>query len=487
MRAIGIFSPKKNVGSFLLGWFLRRVWAVGALLMRVFCVEDMASWEDQSVVKNKFTLTNIAMPLTVKSLLRSTQDFDAACIEDVRLVPPSKPDAPATVAVDLIPHPRRKPLCSQCLQPAPGYDRLPSRQWQYLPLWHCAVVVNYAPRRVACSGCGIKVEAMKWSAGKSPYSVPLMHSLARWARRISWKEVAGVFKVSWDAVYRSVAWLVAYGLAHRKLDEVSAIGVDELHWGKGKRSANFVTVIYQINAGARRLLWVGQCRTQQTLARGLWELEEMKEGFCQGITVVCSDMWKAFLKVIRERLPQACNVLDPFHIAQHLNRGLDEVRRKEQSRMNQAQKAMVKGTRFQLLKRGTRVRGLARRKLNAALAALKETSVAWVYKEAFRKFWSYRSPTWAGAWLDGWIELVRRTKLKPMVRVADMLATHRELMLNYFRAKREFTSAVVEGKNHKARVMLSKSYGHRSYEVLEMALYHALGELPEPPLTHKFC
>jgi transposase len=314
-----------------------------------------------------------------------------------------------------------------------------------------------------------------------------MHVLARWGRRIAWSEVAKVFKVKWDTVYRSVAWLVLWGLMHRNLDDVSAIGVDELHWGKGKRSANFVTLIYQINAGARRLLWVGQRRTQQTLARGLAELEEMKAGFCEGITVVCSDMWKAFLKVIRERLPRALNVLDPFHIAQHLHRALDEVRRTEQSRMNRAQKAMVKGVRYQLLKRGTRVRGLARRKLNAALVALKETSIAWVYKEAFRKFWSYRSPTWAGAWLDGWIELVRRTNLKPLVRVADMLASHRELLLNYFRAKRAYTSAMVEGKNHKARVMLSKSYGHRSYEVLEMALYHAMGELPEPPLTHKFC
>jgi transposase len=427
------------------------------------------------------------MSLTVKSLLGSTQDFAPACIAKICLIKASEPAVADRVEVNLVSHPRRKAVCSRCLKPAPGYDQLASRQWQYLPLWHCAVVVHYAPRRVQCPSCGIKVEAMKWAAGKSPYTVPLMHVLARWARRISWKETACIFKVSWDAVYRSVAWLVSYGLIHRQLEDVSAIGVDELHWGKGKGSANFVTLIYQINAGVRRLLWVGQRRTQQTLDRGLWELEEMKEGFCKGIEVVCSDMWKAFLKVIRERLPQACNVLDPFHIAQHLNRALDEVRRTEQARMSKAQRAMVKGARFQLLKRRSRVRGLARRKLNAALIALKETSQAWICKEAFRKFWGYRSPTWAGAWLDGWIHYVRLKQLKPMIRVADMLEKHRDLMLNYFRAKKQFTSAVVEGKNHKARVMLSKSYGHRSYEVLEMALYHALGELPEPPLAHKFC
>jgi transposase len=130
---------------------------------------------------------------------------------------------------------------------------------------------------------------------------------------------------------------------------------------------------------------------------------------------------------------------------------------------------------------------MARRKLEAALVALQETSRAWVFKEAFRRFWRYRSPAWAGAWLDSWVQVVRRSGITPMVRVADMLVAHKELLLNYFRAKRQFTNAVTEGKNHKARVMLAKAYGHRSYKVLELALYHALGELPEPPRTHRFC
>ena len=427
------------------------------------------------------------MSLSVKSLLNDTRDFGTCCIDKVSRVDPATPKGTPKLEVLLRPHPRRKAICPGCQQPAPGYDTLPPRRWFYLNVLHFMVVLIYAPRRVNCPRCGVRVEWMKWSDGKSPYALPLMHALARWARRLSWKEVAAVFQVSWDAVYRSVQWLVEYGLEHRELGEVSALGVDELHWGKGKKSANFVTVLYQIDAGARRLLWVGQTRTQATLARGLGELEKMKKGFCGQIQVVCSDMWKPFLKVIRERLPKACNVLDPFHIAQHLNRGVDEVRRKEQARMNKASKTMVKGSRFLILKRGTRVRGMARRKLEAALVALRETSRAWVFKEAFRRFWRYRSPSWAGAWLDSWVKVVRRSGIKPMVRVADMLVRHKELLLNYFRAKRQFTNAVTEGKNHKARVMLAKSYGHRSYKVLQLALYHALGELPEPPRTHKFC
>jgi hypothetical protein len=93
--------------------------------------------------------------------------------------------------------------------------------------------------------------------------------LARWARRLSWREVAETFQVSWEAVYRSVEWFVAWGLAHRQLKGVESIGVDEIHWGRGLRAINFLTVIYQIDAHCRRLLYVGKGRSKRTLLQGL--------------------------------------------------------------------------------------------------------------------------------------------------------------------------------------------------------------------------
>jgi hypothetical protein len=72
--------------------------------------------------------------------------------------------------------------------------------------------------------------------------------LARWARRLSWRETARAFQTSWEAVYSSVEKFVQWGLAHRKLDGVESIGVDEIHWGKGQRADTFLTVIYQIDS-----------------------------------------------------------------------------------------------------------------------------------------------------------------------------------------------------------------------------------------------
>ena len=159
--------------------------------------------------------------------------------------------------------------CSQCQRSAPGYDRLPPRRWLFVPLWGIATYFLYAPRRVECAEHGVVVEHIPWSDGKRPVTCAMMGFLARWARRLSWRETAQVFRTSWEAVYRSVEWFVEWGLAHRKLRGVESIGVDEIHWGHGLRADNFLTVIYQIDAHCRRLLWVGKRRSEVTLRRGL--------------------------------------------------------------------------------------------------------------------------------------------------------------------------------------------------------------------------
>ena len=80
-----------------------------------------------------------------------------------------------------------------------------------------------------------------------------------------------------------------------------------------------------------------------------------------------------------------------------------------------------------------------------------------------------------------------RSRLEPLKAVAKTFRAHRTLILNYFIAQKVFSSGVVEGLNNKAKVGMRRAYGNRSDDVLEIALFHQLGELPEPKTTHKFC
>ena len=424
------------------------------------------------------------MQLQVKTILNDIQPFPGFVYQDIRLSEAVHGQA-RELHITLLEHAGRPAKCSRCQRPAPGYDRLPARAWLFVPLWGLVTRFIYAARRVQCPEHGVVIEHVPWSDGKRPVTLAMMGFLARWGRRLSWRETARIFGTSWECVYRSVEWFVDWGLAHRVLTGISAIGVDEIFWGRGRRSEAFLTVIYQIDGHCRRLLWVGRKRTQATLNRGLDALGGEVVG---GLRYVCSDMWKPYLKVLARRAAQALHILDRFHITMHLNQAVDEVRRAESTRLKgQPLAQRLKKLRWKLLRKGSTVRGQAKVKLEGLLASKLATGRAWDLKEAFQHFWTYRSPVWAGSFLDYWTQRAMRSRLEPLKKVARMLRSHEPLILNWFKAKGEIATGATEGLNNKIRVVTRRAYGFRTYKAMEIALYHNLGKLPEPPITHEFC
>ena len=99
----------------------------------------------------------------------------------------------------------------------------------------------------------------------------------------------------------------------------------------------------------------------------------------------------------------------------------------------------------------------------------------------------YKSPAWAEKFLNEWTENVMRSNLPELKKKAQMIRNHQDLIMNWHHAKGMYSSGIVEGLNNKIKVTVRKSYGFRELEVLKIALYHQLGALPEPELTHKFC
>ena len=320
------------------------------------------------------------MQLEVKTILNRIQHFVGFVYQDIRL---RSPKGKLCIEITLEPHQAMSGKCSECQRPSPGYDRLPQRWWLFVPLWGIVTWFGYAPRRVECPQHGVVVEHIPWSQGKRPITLAMMGFLARWARHLSWRQTARSFQTSWEAVYRSVEWFVQWGLAHRRLEGVQAIGVDEIHWGQGKRADSFLTVIYQIDEECRRLLWVGRRRTQATLGRGLAALGPE---VVQGLRFVCSDMWQPYLRVVAAKASQALHVLDRFHIAGHLNQAVDQVRRAESGRLRGRPLAKrLKKMRWHLLKRGSRVRGHARVKLDIDFFSMRPKFFKRIHKFEFIK------------------------------------------------------------------------------------------------------
>jgi transposase len=387
------------------------------------------------------------------------------------------------VHVHILPRKGSYAICSKCMRKRPGYDVLDTRWFAFVPLWGLPVFFAYAMRRVDCRRCGVTVEAVPWATGKMQATHALVWFLASWAKVLSWKEVARRFHSTWDTVFRCVEHSVRWGLEHRSLDAILAIGVDELSW---KKRHKYLTLVYQLDHGRRRLLHIARDRTAQSFHTFFDMLGEERT---KAIVFVASDMWKAFLKVVRERCSTAIHVLDRFHVTQLLSKAIDLVRREEVRSLRAAGRpAWLTKTRWLLLKRRenrtTEERGRLRDLLRINLRSCRACLLA----EQFQHFWRYSSAQWANKFLARWTTMAMRSRLEPFKTFARTLRAHRRELLNWFVARGAFAHGATEGFNNKARITTRKAYGFRTYEHAEIALYHALGDLPEPDwLTHRFC
>jgi transposase len=387
-----------------------------------------------------------------------------------------------TVEVQLRARANSRPRCSCCESPGPGYDTLAQRRFEFVPLWGIKVFFLYAPRRVNCARCGVHVEALPWALGKHRLTRTYAWFLARWAKRLSWKEVAEVFQTSWDNVFHAVEMAVDWGRAHQDLSDITAIGVDEVQWQRGHR---YLTLVYQIDTHCKRLLWVGKKRKLKTLL-GFFRWFGKERG--AALQFVASDMWKPYLRVIAKKAGQAVHVLDRFHIMAHMSKAIDEVRATEAKALKaDGYEPVLKDSRWLLLKRPENLSEKQETRLADLVQYNLKTVRAYLLKEQFQFFWGYKSWYWAGQFLDRWCKRTMRSRIEPMKKVARMLRAHRPLILNWFRAKGAISSGIVEGFNNKAKLSIRKAYGFRTFHGMEIALFHTLGALPEPEGTHRFC
>src|SRR6201987_2676417 len=167
-------------------------------------------------------------------LLNHCQPFPGFVYEKARLCPDS-----SRIEIDVRPRRGSKPMCSGCHRRGTAYDQLSLRGFEFIPVWGFAVLLLYRMRRVDCRACGVRVEELPWAIGKHQLTKTYMVFLAHWARKLSWKETALSFRTSWDKVCQAVEYVVAWGLEHRSLGPIRAIGVDEIQYAKGHKYLRF--------------------------------------------------------------------------------------------------------------------------------------------------------------------------------------------------------------------------------------------------------
>jgi len=170
--------------------------------------------------KDKFAIRSRPNPrqqMQVKTILNQCHKFKSFVYVKVCFV---VENGERFIEVKLIPRRNSKAICSGCGDPAPLYDRLKGRRFEFIPLWGYRVFLVYLMRRVECVTCGVKVEQVPWASGKRELTDTYQQFLAHWAKKLSWKEVAVSFQTSWEKVFQAVEYIVQWGLQHRDLSGV---------------------------------------------------------------------------------------------------------------------------------------------------------------------------------------------------------------------------------------------------------------------------
>ena len=372
--------------------------------------------------------------------------------------------------------------CPVCGKRCPVYDHLQTRHYESIPYRHLQVMFLYKPRRADCPKCGPHVESVPWAEGKSPLTKAYAWHLARWAKRLPWNQVAKIFGAGWHQVCEAVGQAVKWGLEHRDLSDVRAIGVDEIYFGV---KSKYLTLVYQICSEKARLLFVAAGHKEGALS-GI--LTKQGADWCARIEYVCSDMWRAYLKSVGKLLPNAMHILDRFHIEAKLNEAVDKIRRSESAELAGKGLVILKNLRYAFLKRPENLTDGQRDGLQKIVNKRSLRTVrAYHWKESFRLFWEYEQPYAASKYLRRWCRGANRSRLEPIKAFVRTLIRHEDLILNWFRAKKRFSSGVVEAMNRGAGLVSNLARGFRNPEIRTIALFHALGDLPMPPeYTHRF-
>ena len=311
--------------------------------------------------------------------------------------------------------------------------------------------------RVKCPDCGVKREKVPLLPSKAPFSKRFEDAVGLACEMASARQVARQFGLPASTVRAiDLRYLERWNAARRK-PALRQMGVDEIYLGKKQK---FLSVVCNLETGEP--LWFGQERKQETLD-GFFQTE-LSAKQRRGIQAACLDMWKPYRLSIEQWAPQCRIIYDKFHVMQHANQAVDEVRRAEFFRKGGRMRNVVKGKRWLLLSRWVNLETGKKQQLNQLFALNRRILKAYLLKESLDRLWSYRYEGAMIQYLQNWMDQLRWQRLKPFEKLAQMLVDHLEGILNYCRTK--VPMGVVESVNGNIKSLLRRGRGYKNLRYL---------------------
>src|SRR5271169_4488871 len=351
----------------------------------------------------------------------------------------------------------RKLVCSGCGRRVREMVTAYEREVRDLPCFEYRTTVVIELYRVRCPDCGLKIERVDQLPSKAPFSKRFEEAVGEACESASARRVAKRFGLAESTVRAIDLRYLERWNAQRKKAALHQMGVDEIFLGK---TTKFVTVVSNLETGEP--LWFGRERKKETLDE--FFRTQLSRRQRQRIEAACVDMWEPYKVSLQEWSPNCAIVYDKFHIMQHANQAVDEVRRAEFFRKGARMRGVVKGKRWLLLTRWVHLTADKRQQLNHLFALNRRLMKAYLLKESLERLWTY---TYEGAmlrYLKSWTLQLRWQRLPAFEKLAHLLIDHVEGILNYCRTKVRF--GVVEAINGNIKSLLRRGRGYKNLRYL---------------------
>jgi transposase len=351
----------------------------------------------------------------------------------------------------------RKLECSGCGRKFQDIHDCNERAVRDLPWSTFKATVHIEVYRVKCPDCGVKVEKVPLLPSKAPFSQRFEDAVGEACEGAAARQVAKRFGLAESTVRAIDLRYLERWSGARRIPPLRQMGVDEMHLGKKQK---FLTVVCNLETGEP--LWFGRERKKETL--DAYFKEELTARQRRRIEAACVDMWEPFRLSIEQWVPNCRIVYDKFHIMQHANKAIDEVRRAEFFRKGGQMRELVKGKRWLLLSRWVNLTGEQRQTLNQLFALNRKVLKAYLLKESLDRLWTYHYEGAMLNYLKGWIDQLRWQRLEPFQKLAEMLLNHLDGILNYCRTK--VPLGVVEAVNGNIKSLLRRGRGYKNLRYL---------------------
>jgi transposase len=359
-------------------------------------------------------------------------------------------------------------VCPECGKECSIHDSAPERTWRHLDTMQFETVIRARTPRANCPEHGAKTMKVPWAAPQGRFTL-LFEGFAVEVLLASGSisQACELLGINWDTAQEIMRRAVDRGLEGRQLEDLKHLGMDEKSF---KRGHSYITLLTDLDKS--RVLDVVEERTAEA-ADQLWATLSAEQK--QAVEAVAVDMWEPFIQTIQKQVPDADIVHDKFHVSKYLGEAVDKVRRAEHKELMEQGDETLKGTRQLWLYNPQNFSPDQASEFSALKDMHLKVARAWAAKELFSKFWEYHEEGWARRFFKDWFGWVSRSRLKPVIEVAQMIKRHLENLLTYL--KHRITNAVTEGLNSKIQSLKSAARGFRNFRNYRTRILFFCGKL----------